>query len=286
MDYQNEYTSNNDRSNSGFVRRNANTYSYTFFNKDKMLSMSFYNDFLSISIADKFVGEDGETHYTPKDKRATKLLSRENAITLLSALDNDLVPEMAAYNNDSTANFDSKAILDLSRGVINTGREEVSLIDIHAVMTPGTDAKLELRLHFGIDSNRIARESKVYEFATSTYIENYDAATGNCSVKEYYSQFMLFKKLLEMFVDAGSHAVSHDIQQSLGWMIDRTNNTINAIAEKNGITTGKRYNNTYQADSPFKEAYRTDQAPTEAITMKETDSITDLMGSSDSDIPF
>lgn len=287
MDYQNEYNSNNDKANNnGFVRRNVNTYSYTFFNKDKMLQLSFYNDFLSISIADKFVDENGKSHYTPKDKRVNRLLSRENAITLLASIDNELIPDMVKYTNNEAEfgeKFDEKAILNLSRGVVNTTRDDVTLMDIHVTMDPEVE-KIELRLHFGIDGNRIARESKVYEFATTTYVQDYDATTGKCELKHYFSQFMLFKRLLELFVDAGAHAISHDIQQSLGWQFDRTNTTINAIAEKNGISTGKRYNNTYQSDSPFKEAYREDQAPQEAISMKETDSISDLLGPTDT--PF
>lgn len=290
MDYRNEINATNEDGgrSGGFVRRNANTNAFTFFNGDKMLSMSFYNDFLSISIADKTVDENGRAHYTPKNERVNRLFSRENIITLLAAVDTYLVPAMIDYCNSSRGGFDDKAVLDLSKKsccVMAQSRDEVTIVDIHVTINDKNEVKSELRLHFGINSERIAKESKVYEFAKSTLITNYDPASGQCDTMEYPSQFMLFKKLLERFIDAGTHAVSHDIQQALGWQMDNIRNNVNAIAEKNGISTGRRYNNTYQPESPFKDIYKEDPAPQDAMPMKESGSISDLLISGD-EAPF
>lgn len=279
MDYQNEYNSNNAEGKStGFVRRNVNTNSFTFFSGDKMLSLSFYNDFLSISIAERYTDENGRSKFTPKNERINRIFSRENIVTLLDSIDRDLVPAMVEYTNNSNTGFDDKAVLDLSKCVMNSSKDEISLADVHITIDSKNDVTTELRLHFGINNERIARESKVYEFARSTLISNYDATTGKCDTVEYNSQFMLFKRLLEQFVDSGAHAVSHDINQSLGYQFDRLNTTVNAIAEKNGISTGRKYNNMNQSDSPFKETYRMDAAPSDAIPMREATSMADLLG--------
>ena len=292
MDYQNAYSSNyngNGENKTGYVKRNVNTGSFTFFNEEnKMLSLSLYNDFLSISICDKIFDDTGKGHYPPKNERNNKLISRENAMALLNAIDLELVPAMVDYmNSDRSAEFNDKAVLDLSNGVMANSKDDVTLIDIHVTIDKNGDVLTELRMHFGINGERIAKESKVFTFTNSTVVANYNAKDGSCATTQVASQFLLFKRALEQFVDSGAHGVSHDIQQALGYQYERLSNTIYAIAEKNGITTGKRYNNMHQSDSPFKETFRMDNVASEPIQMKEASSMDELLAfEQKDDIPF
>lgn len=293
MAYDVSTTNNNGSTNNGsYARRNINTNSIALFNKNKMLSISFYNDYISIAFADMMIGEDGSRHFTPKDKRVSKLMSREQCMALLNAIDYGIYPKIIEYtDNGESGNLSATATVNFNRGVVITKSNGApSIIDINIERAEGQDKAIcQLRAHFDIGSDKIPTESQVYTFGTTTVVENYNPTTGECQVCEVESQFLLFKHLLEQFVDAGSNAVAHSINQStVGWKIGEIYSTLNAVAEKNGIHSSynKKTNGSYNSYNPFGggTADATDEPAQDALKMQEAPSIDAML--SGGDIPF
>lgn len=279
---------NNNFNNSGTsARRNTNTNSMVFFNKNQMMVVGFYNDYLALSFAEAEADEDGGRHFTPKEKRVRRLISKEQVANLLDAIDNEIIPKIREYKSGS---FSESAMITFNRGVvIPLNQEAPSIIDIH-IEGDGKTFTSCLRAHFGIGSDKIPKESVSYPFGTTTRVENYDPKTGECEVTEVDSQFILFKHILEEFIDGTTNAVSHSIASTTtGWRISETKSMVDSIAEKNGIT--RQYNRKafVNANNPFggssvSEGPVTDDTFQEPLKMQEASSIDAML--SGGDMPF
>ena len=121
--------------------------------------------------------------------------------------------------------------------------------------------------------------SMFYEFKRAYSIDDYDEKTGEYAmITDIHSEFKLFIELLKAFIIGSSNFMTHSDRFTNYYRIDRSNKTINAIAQKVGVpiesySGGKSY---YNKPNVFANNSKSNNDESDAASIDELGNIDDL----------
>lgn len=216
------------QNNSGDTKKSVTTKVHQFKNKDgfdpSTLQISGWDEMFSMRI-NPTLPPDKQTkdQIFDYDKFVATSLNMEKALLLMFKITKDIIP---AIENDEEKNV----------GIIVGGD---SLIVVGTGKAKTNSIRPYLAIHKGLNPDtKIPEQSIYYEFRKAMTIDDYDAETGSYTVSDgYNSEFNLFCELLKSFIQ-NSNFNSHNNRYGNRYSADRTNSTLNAIADKVGADTG------------------------------------------------
>lgn len=203
------------RNNNNGNTINVNTRLYTSYSDTAMVTVSAWNDKISIKIQ-PCVGKDANEvrQYTQeKNQIVTTSLVPENALTLLDGIDKKLIPSI-----------NSKTQCSVSVSTSTIGTDERKVLTLYY---DGKDSYLILHTNIGADGKADPNNIIKHKFNKRSWLENYDSETGSGEEYEYESDLMNFIDKIR-----GIHLLSG--------IIPHTNKYDNALKSTFGRNTNNR----------------------------------------------
>lgn len=218
---------NNSRDNNISI----NTNGVQLYNRDgfvpSALTIGYWNDVLNIRINPKLENPT-ETKVFDYEKYISCILPVERIGELINAINKEIVPAMKEGRNK----------------IISIQVAGDSLLSVGTNVATGSPLRPFIAIYKGIDVNTKKPESYLlYEFKSSTIIEDYDADKGSYTVSQPdHVELNTFIKILNAAFDGLTKATAHTINTENRFRNAAQMKVMNALAEKSGIETG--YGNT------------------------------------------
>lgn len=222
------------------AQTNVNTKGFQFNNKDgfdpSTLQVGFWNDFVSIRMSPALEpSKQTEKKIFDYDKVISTSLTPEKTMTFILKIAEDILP---AIKNDEAKSVG-----------IQVGAAGDTIVAISTGKAETGSIKPMLIIYKGIDPETHKPEMSIgYEFKTISTVDEYDPKTGKYSVcKNIHAEFALFIQFLKDAVAGLSNSVAHSERTVNKWQNDKMTSTINAIAEKNGVSTNSGFGSGYKS---------------------------------------
>lgn len=282
MAYQNNYGGGN------FEKFPISTSSLTFFGTDTMLLMSFSDDKCYVSFRDAVIDENGKRKYPRPangDMKYTATLTKERALAFNRRIQNAFIPQLESFVEQKLSNpaFDQGYSI-----AVPTNTEMTNMLSLSTGKPDnGGYYAPEISYIKDIDMNtRIPVEVKTFVFSQKVPVfTGYDPKTGNyLSQYPEYPQVIMFMLALDEFVKGQTKGALHGIETKYHDRYVGIRNTINQIAEKNGIPIAQ--NNAF-AKGPSAAPGQPGQAPQQVELKPYNSELNLLAGIGDpNEIPF
>ena len=253
----------------------VNTNSFTFFSKDSMMRVNFSDSLLILSIRDAHIDENGKRTFprpAAGDKSGIATLTPSRAAIFLKRIDNVFVPKFNEYLNsyEEDKSFDKMASVAV---ILN--KDSTSLLSL---TTNRPDAKngyepaVQICTNLSAES-RIPESVKTFVFDEKIpVVTDYDPTTGAFLTCETdYPQILLFRAILEQFIEASTGAIAHSVNVELKERINTLSATVNQIAASNGIAVPSKNNYVSSNSSVFNTESNNEIATVKAPELKPYD---------------
>lgn len=205
--------------------KSVNTRGIQFKNKlgfdPSTVSFAFWNDMLSIRM-NPALPQDQQTNNKvyDYDKTVSTALSVSKVALLLEKVTKEVIPALSAGENKTV-------------GVVVGGD---SLVCVGTGKALTGEIKPYISIHKSLNQETYKPEMSIYyEFNKEQSIDDYNAETGKyvCGA-EQYPEITVMVAVLKAAMMAMTNAEAHSARHVNQWANDRTNKTLNAIAEKIG----------------------------------------------------
>lgn len=281
MAYQNNYGGGN------FEKFPISTSSLTFFGSDTMLLMSFSDDKCYVSFRDAVIDENGKRKYPRPangDMKYTATLTKERALAFCRRIDNAFIPQFEAFVEKKQSDPSFNAGYSVA---VPTNAEMTNMLSLSTGKPDNGYYAPEISYIKDIDMNtRIPAEVKTFVFSQKIPVfTGYDPKTGEY-VSQYpeYPQLIIFKIALDEFIKGQTKGALHGIESKYHDRYTGIRNTINQIAEKNGIPIAQ--NNSF-AKGPSPAPAQSGQVPQPVELKTYNNELNLLSGLGDpNDLPF
>lgn len=281
MAYQNNYGGGN------FEKFPINTSSLVFFGNDTMLMMSFSDDKCYVSFRDAVIDEGGKRKYPRPangDMKYTATLTKERALAFCRRIDNAFIPQFESFVEQKQSNPAFNTGYSVA---VPTNTEMTNMLSLSTGKPDNGYYAPEISYIKDIDMNtRIPAEVKTFVFSQKIPVfTGYDPKTGEY-VSQYpeYPQLIMFKIALDEFIKGQTKGALHGIESKYHDRYTGIRNTINQIAEKNGIPIAQ--NNSF-TKGPSSAPAQSGQVPQPVELKTYNNELNLLSGLGDSnELPF
>lgn len=249
---------NNNTTPRSFTKISTETDSAIFFSANAMLSVRFIDaDALTIMIRPAVYNESGQRKFPKKDGpdaiKYSIRLRRDQVAAWLEKIETGFVPKFVEYVDsfidDPTFNK------TCSRGIMVYGKESNRIVDIFSGQPTEKGYEPSLRIISDLNSENIAGTIIEYKFESAPVITDYNPATGEFQLSNTYPQLIIFKRVLNAFIEASTFGTSHAINMAFRERLSNITENVNQLCIKNGIT-------------PRMPAYLTNQNQPQSATYK------------------
>ncbi len=230
---------NNNSTPRNFTKISTETDSAIFFSSNAMMTVRFIDaDALAIYIRPVVYNEAGQRKFPKKDGpdaiKYSVRLKRDQVESLIEKLEDSFIPKFAEYVEsfieDPTFNK------TCSRGIMVYGKESNRILDIFSGQPTEKGYEPSVRIISDLNSENVAGTIVEYKFTTSPVICDYNASTGEFQICNTYPQLMIFKKVLNAFIEASTYGSSHAVNMAFKERLSNITENINQLCIKNGIT--------------------------------------------------
>lgn len=197
------------------------------------ISIGSWNEMLSLRINPALEpSKRTEGRMYDYDRSVSTSLNTENVMLLLINIKEKILP---AIKNEEEASIGLPINNGSSMVVVSTGKKLTN------------DIRPFIAIYKNLNADtRTPEMGMMYEFKTNRAIENYDEKTGDYTMSEViHVELLLLIKMLESYImNVGKFGV-HYHRLVNKYMNDRTQNTLNAIADKVGAPINLAEGNKY-----------------------------------------
>ena len=201
-----------------FNKINVSTNSLTLFDENgTMFKLGFLNETLSVMLCAPVVSPEGKRTY-PTEARVNFIITADR----VASLHNNIIMEKVLDAVAENRNYNGGIFLDVKKNRVFEIRVQ--------------DGEVYAIYYIDIDAERHPKRTIVYKFSKSPIIEKYNPESGDFEMPEAHSQFYLFTKTLDGFLECINGINTHSHRYTNKYVTDKVFKMLEDISIKLGIT--------------------------------------------------
>lgn len=234
------------------------------FNDDTMLKISYYDTSIRFEIRKRNM--DGK-YPSPKPGEANDILINAEKAAILYMMIEEFDKKLIQYNEDFLNGVDCSQYKEYSISVF-TGLqpEKTRVLQISTGTVTDHGFAPEIRIHIGVDENRIAKSTFVFKTKMAPVLENYDWLTGEVDTKMKPGQYEIIDMAIRSYMNALPKAINHFNKTVINdERLSKSEKYITAIAERLNVSLPEYNSNNYGGGNSAFDSFSSNNTPAPVV---------------------